>query len=356
MAAERGRLRKTTDAARRFPTPAKRVIRNVTLSRVLWIPRRGRQTDTAVAAAKHAPQRSRVSQTERKDDTITQSRITLRQRILLAAACSMVLAGALLGAESEESPTPASPTLDELLLFRPTRFPQGEWEPQNLTYEDVWFEAADNVKLHGWYCPHDDPVAAVLYIHGTGGNLSDRRFLVKSLQTELRLSVFIFDYRGYGRSEGVPSVKGALQDAAAARRELARLADVGEGDVVLMGRSLGGAVAIQLAADAAPRGLVVESSFSSLKEMANLHFPNLACVVPADKLNSVAAIKKYHGPYLQSHGDADALIPYRFGKKLFEAANQPKRFIRIRRANHNDPQSQDYYQVLRRFLHKLPRS
>ncbi len=282
--------------------------------------------------------------------------ITLRMRLPLAAVCSVVLAGVLLGAESEEPSTPASPTLDELLLFQPTKYPQGEWEPQILTYKDVWFEATDEVKLHGWYCPHNDPVAAVLYIHGTGGNLSDRRFLIKSLQTELRLSVFIFDYRGYGRSEGVPSVKGALQDATAARRELARLADISTDEVVLMGRSLGGAIAIQLAAAAAPRGLVVESSFSSLKEMANLHFPNLAWVVPVDKLNSTATIKKYHGPYLQSHGDADTLIPFRSGKKLFEAANKPKRFIRIPRANHNDPQSRDYYQALKRFLRRLPRS
>ncbi|MGE4001954.1 MAG: alpha/beta hydrolase, partial [Planctomycetaceae bacterium] len=198
----------------------------------------------------------------------------------LAAA----LTGKWLFAEAPQSATSSAPTLDELLLFRPTRFPEGEWELQDLDSTDVWFTAADGIKLHGWYCPHEKPVATVLYVHGTGGNLSDRRFLLKLLQTELRLSVFIFDYRGYGRSEGVPSVKGALLDSSAAREELVRLAGVGTGDIVLMGRSLGGAIAIQLAADEAPRGLIVESSFSSLKDMAALHYPNLAWLVPADKL------------------------------------------------------------------------
>lgn len=258
--------------------------------------------------------------------------------------------------QTPEPTVPANPSLDELLLFRPTKFPQGEWEPKNLKYEDVWFTAADGVKLHGWFCPHDEPVATVLYVHGTGGNLSDRRFLLKLLQTELRLSVFIFDYRGYGRSAGVPSVPGALLDAKAARAEVARVAGVDPQDIVLMGRSLGGAIAIQLAAEEAPRGLIVESSFSSLKDMATLHFPNLAWIVPADKLNSVAAISNYSGPYLQSHGDADTLIPFDSGKALFEAANHPKQFIRIPRANHNDPQSRAYYRALGRFLNSLPQT
>lgn len=282
---------------------------------------------------------------------------TFRRSTCRAVASVVVVLtnAALATGETTHAAPHAVPSIDEILLFHPTRFPEGEWNPQNLSYQDVWFKAADGVDLHGWFCPHDNPVAAVLYVHGSGGNLSDRRFLLNSLQIELRLSVFIFDFRGYGRSKGVPSVAGALLDAAAAREKLSELANVDLPEVVLMGRSLGGAIAIQLAADEAPRALIVESSFSSLKEMATLHYPNLAWLVPADKLDSIAAIKKYDGPYLQSHGTADTLIPFASGKKLFDAANGPKQLIRIPRGNHNDPQSRAYYRALHCFLSALPK-
>jgi fermentation-respiration switch protein FrsA (DUF1100 family) len=198
-------------------------------------------------------------------------------------------------------------------------------------------------------------VAAVLFCHGNAGNLSDRRLLVEHLQTQHRVSVFIFDYRGYGRSEGAASVKGALWDASAARMELARLAGVDTGDVVLMGRSLGAAIAIQLAAQEAPRGLIAESPFASLRDVAAYHYPALAWLVPAEKLNSRAAIKRYQGPYLQSHGTADTIVPFASGQKLFDAANEPKRLIRIPHANHNDPQPPEYYQALDEFLSTLPK-
>ncbi|MBX3440388.1 MAG: alpha/beta hydrolase [Planctomycetaceae bacterium] len=276
--------------------------------------------------------------------------------LFVALACGVLaLYGTLLGDEPAGSPPASAPTLDELLLFRPTKFPVGDWEPQDLDYQDVWFTAEDGVRLHGWYCPHDDPVAHVLHLHGSGGNLSDRRFLLKHLQTNLRLSLFIFDYRGYGRSEGAATVSGALLDAAAARREFAKLVGCESRDIVLQGHSLGGAIAVQLAATEAPRALIVESSFSSLKDIATLHYPNLAWVVPDDKLNSVAAIPNYKGPYLQSHGTADSLIPLASGKKLFDAANGPKRFIRMPRLDHNDPPSRAYYAALDRFLKDLPK-
>lgn len=272
---------------------------------------------------------------------------------VVIGACGLALLAAL-WAESRDPNSTALPKLDELLLFYPTRYPTGQWQPDDLNYQDVWFTASDGVKLHGWYCPAEDPVAAVLFCHGNAGNLSDRRFLLEHLQTQHRLSVFIFDYRGYGRSAGAPSVRGALLDAAAARKELARLAGVDTPDVVLMGRSLGAAIAIQLAAQEAPRGLIAESPFSSMRDIAAYHYPALAWFVPAEKLNSLAAIKRYKGPYLQSHGTADTIVPFASGQKLFDAANEPKRLIRLPHANHNDPQPPEYYQALDEFLGSLP--
>ncbi len=249
---------------------------------------------------------------------------------------------------------PAGPTLDEMLLFHPSRYPQGDWSPRGLRYEDVWFNAADGTRLHGWYCPAAKPRAVVLFAHGTAGNLSHRAALLRTLCNDLRLTVLIFDYRGYGRSEGTASIEGVLQDARAAHAALVRRASVPETQVVLMGRSLGGAVVVQLAAETPPRGLILQSTFSSLKDVAAHHYPALAWLVPADKLNSVKRIAGYKGPLLQSHGDADRTIPFALGRKLFEAAREPKRFVTIPGGDHNDPQTPEYYRQLNDFLDALP--
>jgi fermentation-respiration switch protein FrsA (DUF1100 family) len=244
--------------------------------------------------------------------------------------------------------------LDELLLFYPSRFPAGNWKPKVLQFEDVWFQAEDKVRLHGWYCVCDKPRAVLLYAHGNAGNLSHFASLMKYFQKKLRVTVLIFDYRGYGRSEGVATVQGILKDARAARAFLAQRAKVNAADIVLMGRSLGGAVAVTLAAEAPARGLILESTFSSFRDVAAHLQPNLAWLVPGDKLNSVGQIARYKGPLLQSHGDADRTIPYELGRKLFQTAGEPKTFVKISRADHNSPASAEYYEQLDRFLGELP--
>jgi hypothetical protein len=248
----------------------------------------------------------------------------------------------------------AGPSLDERMLFYPSKYPEGDWKPKGLTFEDVRFDAEDGTHLHGWYCPCDRPRAVVLFAHGNAGNLSHRAPLMQYLQKDLRVSVLIFDYRGYGRSEGVPTVEGILKDGRAARSLLARRAGIKESQVVLMGRSLGGAVVVQLAAESPPRGLILESTFSSFKDVAAHHYRLLAWLVSAKKLDSAAKIATYKGPLLQSHGDADRIIPYASGRKLFEAANEPKRFVTIPGGDHNDRQSAEYFTQLNRFLDTLP--
>ncbi len=177
---------------------------------------------------------------------------------------------------------------------------------------------------------------------------------MRYLQKELSATVLIFDYRGYGRSEGVPTVDGILQDARAARAWLAHRAAVKDSQIVLMGRSLGGAVVVQLAAESPAHGLVLESTFSSFKDVAAHHYPRLAWLVPANKLDSTAKISQYRGPLLQSHGDRDGTVPYTLGLKLFHAAHEPKSLVTIRGGDHNDPQSAEYYKQLDHFLDALP--
>ncbi len=247
-----------------------------------------------------------------------------------------------------------SPSLDELLLFFPVRYPSGNWRPEGLHFADVWFEADDRTRLHGWYCPCENPRAVILFAHGNAGNLSHRSRRLAHLQRHMRVTVLIFDYRGYGRSEGTPSVDGILRDARAARAFLSRQSGAKQSDIVLMGRSLGGAVVTQLAAEDPPRGLILESTFSSIKDVASKHYPHLAWLVPSGKLNSAARITRYKGPLLQSHGDADRTIPFASATKLFRAANEPKQFIRIAGADHNDGQSGEYTRQLDRFISSLP--
>lgn len=241
--------------------------------------------------------------------------------------------------------------LENSLVFAPTRYPTGNWQPRDLPFEDVWFTADDGTKLHGWHLPHPNPQAVVLFAHGNAGNLSDRAELLRMLHDRCDLAVMVFDYRGYGRSEGSPDEQGILQDARAARAWLARREGTAQTNIVLMGRSLGGAVAIDLAAQDGARALIVESTFTSLPEVANEHMPWMAPkLLMRNRLDSLAKIHDYHGPLLVSHGDRDRVIPFKHGQRLFAAANEPKRFITIPGGRHNDPQTPEYYDALDAFL------
>jgi uncharacterized protein len=256
-------------------------------------------------------------------------------------------------AQSPLRPPVTMKSIDEYLLFYPSKFPDGNWEPANLVYQDVYFKSADGTKLHGWYCPNPNSRGVVLLAHGNAGHIAHRADWLRYLQRELKLSVFAFDYRGYGRSEGKPTVKGAIEDSVAARAKLCELANLQDKDMLLMGESLGGAMVIQLANQSPPKALIIQSTFPSLREVASVHFPNLAWLVPRNKLLSVEAIKRYQGPLLQSHGTNDGTIPIALGKKLFDAAQEPKEFVSIPDADHNDWLTPAYLQRLDQFLQKL---
>ena len=253
--------------------------------------------------------------------------------------------------ENRNSASDAKPqTMDELLLFFPAKFPTGDWKPHGLHFEDVYFSAEDGTKLHGWYCPCDNPRGVLLLAHGNAGHVASRAAWLRYLQNTSKLSVLIFDYRGYGRSEGTPTVEGTIKDATAARAKLCELANVQDSEMLLMGESLGGAIAIQLAADSPPRGLIVQSTFSSLRDVADVHYPKLSWLVPRNKLDSMAQIARYRGPLLQSHGSIDRTIPFSSGEKLFRVANEPKQFVKIDNADHNNWLTDAYLKRLDEFI------
>ena len=245
--------------------------------------------------------------------------------------------------------------LENSLLYHPTPFDgSADWQPRESGVEDATFQSADGTRLHGWYFHHPNPSAIVLFAHGNAGNVALWSDVGSQWRRELGVSILVFDYRGYGRSEGTPSEAGLMADGRAARKWLSQRAGVDEQQIVLAGRSIGGAVVVDMATEGA-RGLILERTFTSVPDAAVVHYPWLpAKLLMRNRYDSLAKIKNYHGPLLMSHGDADTIVPISLGQRLFEAANEPKQWLVEKGCGHNDPQPPSFVQAVRRFLAKLP--
>lgn len=247
--------------------------------------------------------------------------------------------------------------LETKLVFQPTKFPLGNYENRNPEIEDAYFSAPDGTELHGWFIDHPAPKAIALFFHGNAGNVSMYDESITLLKRRHHLAAMTMDYRGYGKSSGIPSEEGILMDARAARAWLAKRKGIAEESIVLLGQSLGGAIAIDLAAKDGASGLVLASTFTSLPEAASDVMPwmlpkwNMTL-----RLASIDKIKKYHGPLLISHGDADTTVSFEHGQRLFRAANDPKEFVRIANGHHNDPQSEEFREALDRLLETTTQS
>ncbi|NNL07465.1 MAG: alpha/beta fold hydrolase [Gammaproteobacteria bacterium] len=204
-----------------------------------------------------------------------------------------------------------------------------------LSYEDVTFSTEDSVSLHGWFLPVSGAEQVLLFFHGNAGNISHRRESIEIFQ-RLGLSVFIIDYRGYGNSDGTPDEEGLYRDARAAWRYLTEEKSVDPENVIIFGRSIGGAVAANLAADVHARGLILESTMSSAREFAREVFRILSrLVVIRYDFNTVQNIQQINYPVLVLHSPDDEIMPFHLGEKVYRSANQPKQFVRMR-GDHNN--------------------
>jgi hypothetical protein len=204
-----------------------------------------------------------------------------------------------------------------------------------LPYENIWLRAEDGVRLHAWYVPADTARATVLYFHGNAGNISQRLDSIRIFH-DLRLSVLIFDYRGYGQSEGRPNEAGTRRDALAAWSYLVEGRGVLPQRLIFLGRSLGAAMAAWLATQRPPAALIVESTFTSVPDLAAEFYWWL----PARRLARFeyctrAYVAAVHCPVLVAHSPEDEIIPYRHGEALFAAAPEPKQLLQLR-GGHED--------------------
>ncbi len=204
-----------------------------------------------------------------------------------------------------------------------------------LDFEDASFRTEDGIKLFGWFIPVQKSRGVVLFCHGNAGNISHR---LESIQIfhQLGLDVFIFDYRGYGQSEGKPSEQGTYQDAEAAWWYLTEERQVLPGDIIVFGRSLGGAVAAWLAQNHTPGALILESTFTSLGDIAAKFYPFLPVrLLLRFQYTTADYLRQVNCPVLIIHSRNDELMPFDHGIRLFETANEPKRFLEIY-GSHNE--------------------
>ncbi len=251
-------------------------------------------------------------------------------------------------------PAPVNAALEHMFLYFPDREIIMTPATMRLEFEDVSFTAADGTRLHGWYLPGEPGQPVVVFCHGNAGNISHRVDNLR-LFRGLGLAVFIFDYRGYGQSEGKADEEGTYNDMRGALSWLQKKGWKTE-QMIYFGRSLGAGVALQLALEQPPAGLVLESPFTSIKAMGQHHYALLwlvagwAIEARYDNLDKIGQLKV---PVQIFHGERDNIVPQDMGRQLFEQAPPPKFFYSIPRAGHHDTYGrggEKYWRQWQKFL------
>ncbi len=254
--------------------------------------------------------------------------------------------------------------LEKYVIYVPDRTIEMTPQHEGLAFEDVWFPATDGVRLHGWLVPAPEARFTLLWFHGNAGNISHRVDNIKDLHRYLGRpllpNIFIFDYRGYGKSAGSHSdlsEEATYRDADGVLAYIRGRPDLARTRLIYFGRSLGAAIAVEAARRHPPAGLILETPFTSIKDMARVTLPFLPLgSLLRTRYDSLSKIPEIRAPLLVLHGDRDDVVPYEQGRRLFEAANQPKTFYTIRGAHHNDTYivgDRPYFEAWARFLRDL---
>ncbi len=247
--------------------------------------------------------------------------------------------------------------LEKRLIYFPMRAHDVTPAGLGLAHEELTLRTEDGVRLHGWFLPVKGSRLTVLVSHGNAGNVSHRLDRALLMQSRLGVDTLLFDYRGFGSSEGSPDEEGTYRDARAAYRWLVARG-VSPERIVLFGESLGSAVALQLALEVEVLALVLESPFASIPEMARAVYPFLPLwPFVRTRYDNVAKVGRLRMPLLVLHGARDEVVPFAQGRRVFDKAPEPKTFFAIKGASHNDTYvvgGDAYWKALREFLDGLP--
>lgn len=197
---------------------------------------------------------------------------------------------------------------------------RGNYSPE-FEFEDVYFAAADGTKLHGWMIPYHDSQRYILYCHGNAENVACvGNGVAKLMGAAMKANVFVYDYRGFGKSAGSPTEAGIKMDTDAAMDWLCARFGIVPTDIIVEGFSIGGGPAVYIGMKRGAKGMVLQRTFSSLPDVAAQKHPWAPVRwLMQNRFDSAQAISQYQGPLLQSHGAADKVVPFKFGKKLYES-------------------------------------
>lgn len=230
-------------------------------------------------------------------------------------------------------------------LYMPFRQIEAYPDRFGMDYEEYFYQTPDGEELNAWYLPSPQRgYFTLIYFHGNAGNISHR---LQKIDSFLRrgINVFIFDYRGYGKSSGSPSEEGVYIDARASYDFIKKTKNLDPGEIILYGKSLGGSIASHLATEVTPAGIVMNSTFTSVEGMARIIFPFLPVRhFLSSEYNSVENVKKIECPLLIMHSPSDEIVPFRMGEELYAAGKGDKRFCRTS-GGHNEMSVEEVEEV-----------
>jgi fermentation-respiration switch protein FrsA (DUF1100 family) len=243
---------------------------------------------------------------------------------------------------------------EDVFVFQPSAWDDRNWaQLSGLPLEEVWIPVDEAVTVFGWFVDAGPTRPVLLWCHGNAGNVSHRLENIRQLY-QRGISVMIFDYRGYGRSTGVPSEAGFYQDGLASYDYLIQQRRIAPERLIIFGRSLGSGVAGEIAIQRPSAGLMVEGSFPSIQAMSDHHYFGLPTQWLMDvDFNLAKKVRALQVPLLVIHGEQDSIVPMALGRQVFEAAHEPKRWYIVSGAGHNDVPfvgGESYYREIDTFI------
>ena len=251
--------------------------------------------------------------------------------------------------------------LDRLFIYFPERALTSTPADHGVPYEDVWVETSDGVRLHGWLAPvpipSGEPAWVMLWLHGNAGNIGDRVEALAAMVRATSVTVLMIDYRGYGLSVGSPGEMGLYQDTEAAVDYLVDRPELFGAYLAVYGRSLGAAVAVELATRREVDALILEAPFTSIRALGRRTYPfvPMGLLVRA-RFDSLARMPSVKSPVLVFHGTRDEIVPTEMGRQIHAAAPAHKRLVLLEDGSHNDPHHEPeapYFTALREFLDEV---